>query len=122
MSNHYYKQFPLTKHTRLIMITGKIVLSAAGAVLSNTIDHAVSVTKSGTGEYTLVFTDAFVQSRSVQVTHEGTAPDDVKVKADTIATNKTLVLNTVVSGAVANVATACTLHVLILVKDSTVAS
>ncbi len=120
MANRYFKQFPLVKSPRTVILAGQISLSAAGAVLSHNLDFVASVVKSATGEYTITLQDKYVQSKYISVQHEGAAVDRVKVKADTQAVDKKIVINTLVASVVADVATACKLHVLMVFKDSTV--
>lgn len=119
MANRYLRQYPLVKSPRTIILAGEISLSATGAVLSSTVDFA-SVTKTAVGEYTILLQDKYVQTKAIHISHEGAAVDRAKVKADTQATDKKIVLNTVVGAAVADVATACIIHVVLIFKDSTV--
>ena len=119
MSNRYFKQFPMVKSPRTIILAGQISLSATGAVLSSSIDFA-SVAKTAAGEYTITLQDKYVQTKAIELNHEGTAPDRVKIKADTQATNKLIVLNTLVANVTADVTVACKIHVILIFKDSTV--
>lgn len=118
MANRYFKQFPLVKSPRTIILCGEISLSAAGAVLSSTVDFA-SVSKTATGEYTILLQDKYVQTKAIHISHEGTTGDRAKVKADTQASDKKIILNTYVANVVADVAVACKLHVMLMFKDST---
>ena len=119
MANRYFKQFPMVKSPRTIILAGEISLSATGAVLSSSVDFA-SVTKTATGEYTILLQDKYVQTKAIHISHEGTSVDRAKVKADTQAIDKKIVINTIVGTAVSDVATACILHVSLILKDSTV--
>lgn len=119
MANRYFKNQIYSKSPRTVMLAGTISLSATGAVLSSTLDFA-SVAKTATGEYTITLQDKYVQTKAIHLSHEGTATDRTKVKADTQATNKLIVLNTLVANIVADVTVACVLHVSLLFKDSTV--
>ena len=110
----------MVKNPRTIILAGEISLSAAGAVLSHNLDFVTSVTKSATGEYTILLDDKYVQTKYLSVQHEGTSADRVKVKADTQATNSQIKINTLVANVVADVTTACNIHVLMVFKDSTV--
>lgn len=119
MANRYFKQFAMVKSPRTIILCGQISLSASGAVLSSTLDYA-SVAKTATGEYTITLQDKYVETKSLQIMHEGTATDRVKFKADTQATNKLITFNTLVSNVVADVTVACKIHITFKFKDSTV--
>lgn len=127
MANRYFKQFPLVKDGRTVILAGKIVLDSSAAVTSSNIDFA-SVTKTATGTYEILLEDKYVATKSIQVTSEqasGTVPVQAVVKADTQATDKKILLNTyiqdAVSGipAVADTAAAVTLHVTLILKDTT---
>lgn len=110
----------MVKSPRTIILLGQISLSATGAVLASSIDFA-SVAKTASGEYTITLQDKYVQTKAIHVSHEGAAVDRAKVKADTQAVDKKIVLNTIVGSSVADVTVACKLHVTIILKDSTVA-
>lgn len=126
MANRYFKQFPLVKNRRTVILAGKIVIAADASVTSSNIDFA-SVTKTATGTYQILLEDKYVLTKSIQLTSQqasGAVPVQAVVKADTQATDKKILLNTYiqdgVSGvpAVADTAAAVTLHVLLILQDS----
>lgn len=121
MANRYFKQFALVKSGRTIILAGKISLNSSAAVTASTVDFA-SVAKTGTGEYTITLDDKYVETKSIQLTVAQAANSQIvaQVKADTQATDNKIVIATLVSGAAANIAVAAEIHVLLVLKDSTV--
>lgn len=128
MANRYFKQFPLVKSPRTVILAGKIALNASGAVLSNTLDFA-SVTKlAGVGLYQILLEDKYVQTKSIQLTTQQVSGvlHSARIKADTQATDKKITINTYVedgtskASAVADPIVAMEIHVTLILKDSTV--
>ena len=123
MANRYFNQFILTQDKRQVLISGIISLNSSAAVTGNNFNSLVaSVTKSGTGEYTITLQDKYVELKSLNVTFEGTGDIVPRVKSTDVAGAKTLVVQTwdISSAAVANVSAASKLHINIVLKDSTV--
>jgi hypothetical protein len=126
MANRYFKQFPLVKSPRTIILAGKIRLAADASVTSSTIDFA-SVTKTATGTYKITLQDKYVETKSIQLTalQASGSPVQAQVKSDSQASDKLIYINTYVqdgtSGvpAVADVAVVTEIHVLLVFKDST---
>lgn len=119
MANRYFRQFALVKDPRTILLGGQISLSAAAAVTGNTLDFVQSVTKSATGEYTIILQDKYVIDKTVQVSFEGASLCIPKIKSVDLA-NKTIIVQTMVAGAVADITAAGFIHLLAFIKDSTV--
>lgn len=119
MANRYFRQFALVKDPRTILLGGRISLNSSAAVTGNTIDFCQSVTKSGTGEYTIVLQDKYVVDKCVQVSFEGASLAICKIKSVNLST-KTIVVETMVAGALANITAAGSIHILVVAKDSTV--
>lgn len=119
MANRYFRQFALVKDPRTIFLSGQISLNSSAAVTGNTIDFCQSVTKSGTGEYTIVLQDKYVIDKCVQVSFEGASLCTPKIKSVDLST-KTIIVETMVAGALANITAAGSIHILVVAKDSTV--
>lgn len=119
MANRYFKQFMLTPVNRQIHLAGIISLSAAAAVNSSTIPMA-SVAKTATGEYTITLDDKYVQLRSLNVSALSSEDITVRIKSHSVSSAKTLVIETLVAGVVADVSAVAELHVSIILKDSSV--
>jgi hypothetical protein len=122
MASRYLNQFVLTQRKGVVQIAGTISLSAAAAVSSSDLTSLVSsVTKTGTGEYTIALADKWVGLISVTASLESSvATDSVQVKSADPVTAKTIVVRTITSGAYADVAVASKLHLSIQLKNSSV--
>lgn len=123
MANRYFKQFPLVKNRRTVLLAGKVSLSAAAAVTANTLDYA-SVAKTGAGEYTITLEDSYVRTKSIQLTTQQASglPINLVVKADTQSTDKKIIINTFVdvSGVptLQDTTVALEMHILLVFHDS----
>lgn len=122
MANRYLRQFVLSQDPKQVLISGNVSLSAAAAVSSSSFPSLVaSVVKSATGTYTITLSDKYVSLRSCNVSVETADPTISAIIASTdVSSAKTIVLKTVVSGAVADITAAAKLHVSLVLKDSTV--
>lgn len=119
MANRYFSQFVLTPTKRQVVLAGKIDLSAAAAVDASNIPH-VTVTKSGTGEYTLTLDDKYVEMRSAQATMLTTEDVQARLKSHDVTSAKTVVIETATAGSPADVTAAAEIHVTLVLKDSSV--
>jgi hypothetical protein len=119
MANRYFKQFVLTPVNRQVHLAGIISLSNSAAVTASNIPLA-SVAKSGTGEYTITLQDPYVELRSLNVSALSTQDITVRIKSHNVSSARTLVIETLVAGVVADVSAAAELHVSIILKDSSV--
>jgi hypothetical protein len=125
MANRYFNQFVLTQDKRQVIISGIINLSSAAAVTSENFNSLVaSVTKSGTGEYTITLTDKYQELKSFNVSYEGLGDTVLRIKSTDVSSAKTLIFETFdLSGAaVADVSVVSKIHVNIVLKDSSVSN
>lgn len=121
MANRYFRSKVLSADARPILLSGKIVLNSSAAVVSNNLDFTASVTKTGTGTYTVTLQDKYAEVKSIQVSHAGAELDvEAKVVSEAISSAKTIALRTEIAGVAANVTAACEIHILIVVNDSSV--
>lgn len=128
MANRYFKQFPLVKSPRTVILAGKVTLNASGAVLTNTIDFASFSKLAGVGLYQILLEDKYVQTKSIQIsTQQSTGVlHSARLRADTQATDRKITINTYVedgtskASAVADPIVAIEIHVVLILKDSTV--
>lgn len=124
MANRYFKQFPLVKSARTVILAGKVSVSAAAAVTANSIDFA-SVAKTGVGEYTITLEDKYVETKSIQLSTQQASglPITLVIKSDSQASDKKIIINTFVDVAgvptLVDVSVAMQMHVLLILKDST---
>jgi len=119
MANRYFNQLCLTPTKRHVKLEGKIALSAAAAVDSNSIPLSASVAKSGTGEYTITLQDKYVELRSCQLSMLTTEDVQARIKSHDVAT-KTYVIETATAGSPADVSAAAEIHVSFSFRDSSV--
>jgi hypothetical protein len=122
MANRYLRQFILTQDPKQVLISGNFSLSAAAAVSATDFNSLVSsVTKTGTGLYTITLSDKYQKLRAahinVQTTDAGVSLQNV---SDDVSGAKTIVIRTVKAGAAADVTAAAKIYVTLILKDSTV--
>jgi hypothetical protein len=123
MSSRYFKQFTLTPDVRSIRLAGTISLNSSAAVTGFDIPFVESVEKTGTGEYTITLQDRYVTLRSVQLSVMGAdAAVSAKPVSEDVNGAKTIVINTVDTGAAADVTVAATILIDVALKDSSVPS
>ena len=126
MSNRYFRDKVLTQDARQVLIAGSFNLSSAAAVGTTNFNGLVaSVVKSATGEYTVTLTDKYVALKSVQLTYQGANVNTRLIcKSADVTSAKTIVINTIINSAgtdsIADVGTACTIHLTLLMRDSSV--
>lgn len=121
MSKLYYP--PLGSiEPKVVTVPLKISLSGAGAVSSFVGKGVASVTKSGTGEYTVVLKDNYNKLLSAGLAQLSSALTDVfaRVKSADVA-NKQVVLATDNGTADADTAVAHELHLTLVLTKSSVA-
>lgn len=119
MADRYFNQFLLTPTKRQVMLTGVISLSSAAAVTGETLPFA-TVAKTGTGTYTITLNDTYQQMRSCQLTMLTTEDALARIKSHAVSSTKTVVIETVTAGTVADVTAVAEVHVTLLFKDSSV--
>lgn len=120
MANRYFNQWVLTPTKRQVMLSGKISLSAAAAVTSSDIPFAASVSKSGTGEYTITLDDKYVELRSCQMTMLTSEDVQARLSSHDVSSAKTIVVETATAGSAADVSAVAEIHVTLILKDSSV--
>lgn len=120
MANRYFRQFLLSQDARAINLAGSISLSAAAAVSSSDFNDLVeSVTKSGTGEYTILLKDKYVSLKACNLTPMSSEDLTLRIKSHDVQSAKTIVLETLVAGTAADVSATAQIFVNIMFKDST---
>jgi hypothetical protein len=118
--NRYLNQFFYSFFTKPALIAGKLPLSAAAAVGTVAIKGIASITKTGTGEYTITFDDKHysIQSLSAGIVDSS---EDLAISFESINLSaKTIKLITKVAGVDADVADACDIYLSFLFNDSSV--
>lgn len=120
MANRYFTQFFYTLLKTPVLITGKIVLAADASVTSFDAKGVASVTKTGTGEYTITLSDSFSKVTSLNAHPVGSSEDLVPVFLSYDASTKAYVLETKVAGTVADISAACEIHFQINLSNSSV--
>lgn len=120
MANRYFTQFFYSFFKKPVMIAGKIPLSSAAAVGTVAIKGVASVTKTGTGEYTVLLSDEYYGLESI---HAGIVDSAQNLHVDFASIdlpNKSFKIVTKVAGVVANVSDACDIYVQLVLSNSSV--
>lgn len=104
----------------LVILAGKIDLNASAAVLSTTdVQNAASVTKTGTGEYTITLNDSYTKKLSIQATVESDTDADLVAQIDSSdiqgnSAAKTIVIKTMAAAVPTDASAAATIYITIL--------
>ena len=122
MANPYMRQFFFSKIPMLTGLMGQInVASSTTGVTSENI-QGLSAARTGTGEITLTLDEKWNACMGVHVMIESaTAQDRVaQVVSIDVASAKTIVIKLLAGATATDPASALTMHVLILLKNSSV--
>lgn len=118
--NRYLTQFFYSFFKKATLIAGKIPLIAAAAVGTVAIKGITSVAKTGTGEYTITFSDKHYSLEHISAVVLDSA-EDLVVDFKTLSlSSKTVIMVTKVAGVAADVSDACDVYVSFLFNDSSV--
>ena len=121
MANRLYMQF-LYSHTKMLTsVHGIIELSAAGAVVSETIQGA-TVAKTGTGEYTVTLDDKFNALMDVQLTLEAAVPVDLvpQILSTDVSGTKEIVFSLLAGATPTDPSAVCKVHFKAFLRNSSV--
>lgn len=107
---------------KVIVLAGKISLSALGAVTATDSVGAFTVAKTGTGEYTLTLADQYQGLLGASVMLAGNVTDDLvaNLGAVDVASAKTIEVLLLDAGAAADVTAATDLYVTLVLSNSSV--
>lgn len=119
MANRYFESKVLTPTKRQVFLSGIVSLNSSAAVTASTIPH-VTVTKSGTGEYTLTLDDKYVELRSAQLTMQTSEDLVARVASHDVQSAKTIVVETATAAVATDATAAAEIHVTLVLKDSSV--
>lgn len=118
--NRYLTQFFYSFFKKPTLIAGKIPLSAAAAVGTVDIKGIASVAKSGTGLYTVTFSDKHFSLEALTACVVDSAQNIVVDFRTVDLAAKTVIMVTKVAGSAADVSDACDVYVSFLFNDSSV--
>jgi hypothetical protein len=118
--NRYLNQFFYSFFKKAVLISGKIPLSAAAAVGTVAIKGIVSVAKTGTGLYTITFSDAHYALVGLSASVVDSAEDIVVDFSSVNLSAKTVVMTTKIAGVADDVSDACDVYVNFLFNDTSV--
>lgn len=121
MANRLFQQFFHSFTKQLVGIHGYIDIAADASVSSSSV-RGGTVTKTGTGAYTLTLEDQYVAIESVQLTLQAaTAVDLVPqvVSQDVVGTAKTIVFRLNAAGSATDPSAVCRVYIAALLKNST---
>lgn len=118
--NRYLTQFFYSFFKKATLIAGKIPLSSAAAVGTVAIKGIASVSKTGTGLYTITFSDSHYSLEHLSAVVLDSA-EDIVVDFKTLnLASKTVIMVTKIAGSAANVSDACDVYVSFLFNDTSV--
>lgn len=120
MANRYFTQFFYSFFKKPVMIAGSIPLSSSAAVGSVAIKGISSVSKTGTGEYTVTLEDEYYGVCSVSAGIIDSAENLKVVFSDIDLPSKTFKIKTMVAGSFANVTDACEISIQLVLSNSSV--
>ena len=120
MASRYFTQFFYSFFKKPVLLAGSISLDASAAVSASDIKGVASVSKTGTGEYTVTLSDdyyaLFFASAAVSDSTE-----DIAVSVDTVnLSSKTFKVTTKVAGVVDDVSDACAVYVQLVLSNTSV--
>lgn len=120
MASRYFTQFFYSFFKKPVLIAGSISLAANASVSGSSIKGVSSVSKTGTGEYTVTLSDEyyalFFASAAVSDSTE-----DIAVSVDAVSlSSKTFKVVTKVAGSAANVTDDCTVYVQLVLSNTSV--
>lgn len=103
-----------------VKFIGGIISIAADASVSGKTGLGYSVAKTGTGEYTVTLEDAYPELLCAQVTLEAATAVDLvaQVKATTVSTTKTVVINLNAVATPSDPSAVCKIHFLAVLKNT----
>jgi hypothetical protein len=104
------------------ILAGFASIHTDASILSQTLLGG-TFTKTGTGEYTLTLADKYPELLCAQVSVEAATAVDLVAQIDNhaVSTNKTVVINLNAGATPTDPSAACKLHVLLVLKNSTIA-
>lgn len=124
MANKNFQE-PRAAQRELILLAGKVNLSAAAAVSSVSGDVA-SCSKSTTGTYVVTLKDRYASFQSVQLQVQSATVQDLQLQVSAIdpaaktITFKTVVVDAVGDVAAADIGAAATINITVLAKNTSI--
>lgn len=121
MANRNFNQFKGSLDRGIVFVQGVISIAAGGAVSSEDLVGA-SVSKTGTGAYSIVLEDTYQSAKAVTLQLESATDVDmgVQVKSVDVSSAKTIAIKTLVGATATDPVAACKIHVLLVLKNSSV--
>lgn len=123
MANRYFPSQFLYSFTHMpVAIQGTVSLSAAGAVTTSSVVGG-TVTKTGTGQYTLTLADKYNALVSANVTLQAPVPVDLvpQILTTDVTGAKTIVVSLLADAVPTDPAAVCTIHFNVILRNSSVA-
>lgn len=121
MANRNFHQFKGSLDRGLVHVQGVISIAAGGAVSSEDLVGA-AVSKTGTGAYKITLEDSYQSAKAVilQLESSTDVDMDVQVKSVDVSSAKEIAFKTLVAGVATDSVAASKVHVLIVLKNSSV--
>lgn len=108
----------------VVVLAGILDIHSDASVLSTSFFAGGTFTKSGTGEYTLTLTDKYNELLACSLTVEAATAVDLVPQIDNhdVSSAKTIVFNLNAAATPTNPSAVCKVHVLLVLKNSSVSS
>lgn len=121
MANRYFQQFVAVPQHGLVMLSGSVSIAADASVSASSFPFG-TITKTGTGAYTLTLADKYSSVVSIQATLEAAVAVDLvpQVTSADVSSAKTVVFSLNTGATPTNPSAVCKLHILLLVKNSSI--
>lgn len=104
-----------------VVFLGGIASIAADASVTSTGMTGVTISKTGTGQYTFTFTEGYPRLLSVQATLEAATAVDLvpQIASVDLTTAKTVVVKLLAGATATNPSAVCKIHLLVMCTNST---
>ena len=121
MANRNYAPLLGSLSRKVVVLAGQINLSAAGAVVSESIVGA-SVAKTGTGTYTITLDDKYAACLSCNLTFQAATAVNLvpQVSSIDVVTNKTIVFKLLAAAVATDPSAVCVVNVSLLLSNTSV--
>lgn len=122
MANRDFKPIKGGLEHGLVFMSGVIDIAAGGAVSSDSILGASAAKLAGAGDYQITLEDSYYELKSAQFTVESSTDQNLvpQIKASDVSSAKTINVSMLAAGVAADFVGAGKIHVLLVLKNSSV--
>lgn len=122
MANRFLQQFLFSFTHKLTVVQGYVDIAADASVSSSNIVGG-TVTKTGTGQYTLTLQDAYYAPVAIHATLQAATAVDLvpQVVSQSVDSSKTVVVKLLAGSTATDPSAVCRLYLTVFTRDSSVA-